>query len=478
MESKVLSAFLAIIFAHYASSAWKTLINNWKLRSIPSVGSNGLLTSFIGALRYFNHAKDIAQEGYEKYRGAFFKVSTMTQWMVVVSGPQYIDEIRRAPEEHLSFHEGLIDLTKNIGTKFSDVQDEFAKAFEEFIPTNLGDEWIKINVYSTIMDIVCRTSNRMFVGLPLCRDPDYMSLNKEFTINIIKAAHVINKFPSFLRSIVARLFANVSSDVKRGMRHLEPLIKERLAKEAQYGKDWPGKPNDLISWLLEAAQGEQRSIRNITIRMLLVNLAAIHTATMTFTYMLYDLATHPEFVQPMREEVESALQEEGWTHTAINKLSKLDSFVKESMRLSGIDAYGLKRKVMKDFTFSDGTMIPAGNLIAVAMRPIHLDSEYYKDPTTFDAFRFEKMRKEEGENTKHKFVSLDLNYLLFGHGRQACVGRFFAANELKTMLAHVLLNYDIKMADGRGRPSNLWIGGEVMPDPTANVLFRKRVQVQ
>ena len=83
------------------------------------------------------------------------------------------------------------------------------------------------------------------------------------------------------------------------MKHLEPLIKERLEKEARHGKDWPGKPvslslashssfpvywlgdkNDLISWLLETAQGEQRSVRNMTIRILLVNLAAIHTASM------------------------------------------------------------------------------------------------------------------------------------------------------------------------------------------------------
>ena len=28
---------------------------------------------------------------------------------------------------------------------------------------------------------------------------------------------------------------------------------------------------------------------------------------------------------------------------------------------------------MKDFTFSDGTTIPAGNLIAVPLLPIHLD---------------------------------------------------------------------------------------------------------
>ena len=53
-------------------------------------------------------------------------------------------------------------------------------------------------------------------------------------------------------------------------------------------------------------------------------------------------------------------------------------------------------------------------------------------------------------------------------------GRFFAAAEVKTMLAHVLLNYDIKMANDAGRPTNISIGSEMMPDPSAEVLFRKR----
>ena len=63
----------------------------------------------------------------------------------------------------------------------------------------------------------------------------------------------------------------------------------------------------------------------------------------TFTYVLYDLATHPECVQPMRDEVEAALQEDGWTQATIGKLSKVDSFVKESLRLSVIDACGCSR---------------------------------------------------------------------------------------------------------------------------------------
>ena len=51
-------------------------------------------------------------------------------------------------------------------------------------------------------------------------------------------------------------------------------------------------------------------------------------------------------------------------------------------------------------------------------------------------------------------------------------GRFFATNEVKAMLAYVLLNYDIKMAK---RPSELWFGFSSIPDPTAEVMFRKRM---
>ena len=43
------------------------------------------------------------------------------------------------------------------------------------------------------------------------------------------------------------------------------------------------------------------------------------------------------------------------------------------------------------------------------------------------------------------------------------------------MLAHIVLNYDVKMANGTGRPENMWFGRSTLPNPTAEVLFRKRV---
>ncbi|KAF8670477.1 hypothetical protein AX14_005850 [Amanita brunnescens Koide BX004] len=71
-------------------------------------------------------------------------------------------------------------------------------------------------------------------------------------------------------------------------------------------------------------------------------------------------------------------------------------------------------------------------------------------------------------------ASLAPEYLAFGQGRHACPGRFFATSEVKTMLAHVLLNYDIKMPNGGGNPPELWFGVSSIPDPTAQLMFCKR----
>ena len=52
------------------------------------------------------------------------------------------------------------------------------------------------------------------------------------------------------------------------------------------------------------------------------------------THSLYDLAARPEYVQPLREEIEAIVEKEGWSEHAVAKMTKLDGFVKETMRLA------------------------------------------------------------------------------------------------------------------------------------------------
>ena len=53
-------------------------------------------------------------------------------------------------------------------------------------------------------------------------------------------------------------------------------------------------------------------------------------------------------------------------------------------------------------------------------------------------------------------------------------GRFFAVNELKAMMAYLLLNYDVKMENEGVRPKDSFKGTRTYPDPVAEVLFKKR----
>ncbi len=51
------------------------------------------------------------------------------------------------------------------------------------------------------------------------------------------------------------------------------------------------------------------------------------------THALFDLASNPEYLKPLREEVEEVTNREGWTKTALDQMCKVDSFLKESQRL-------------------------------------------------------------------------------------------------------------------------------------------------
>ena len=53
-------------------------------------------------------------------------------------------------------------------------------------------------------------------------------------------------------------------------------------------------------------------------------------------------------------------------------------------------------------------------------------------------------------------------------------GRFFAVTVMKTMLAHIVVHYDVKMEKDGGVPPSVTFGLITIPDTKARVMFRKR----
>lgn len=92
----------------------------------------------------------------------------------------------------------------------------------------------------------------------------------------------------------------------------------------------------MLDWLIEAS-GPKPNEQSIVNRQLGIGFAAVHTTTNHMTNVLYDLAAHwDEYAPALVAEYRQALSEDGGVlqKTTISKLSKLDSFMKESQRLN------------------------------------------------------------------------------------------------------------------------------------------------
>jgi len=262
---------------------------------------------------------------------------------------------------------------------------------------------------------------------------------------------------------------------------MEDTIKRRFRMMELYGKDYSGKPNDMLSWFMDEAQGEERSVRSLALRVLMVNFASVHTTSLTFAHALYHLAAHPEYIQPMREEVDKIIREEGWTKSALARMYKVDSFLRETNRFNSLGASTMTRKALQDYTFSDGTFIPKGGFVSVAERHTHYDSDNYDRPEIFNPWRFielgggtEGANFIDTNNVRYQMVTTGSSYVTFGHGKNACPGRFFAAHELKAMMAYLVMHYDVKMEQEGVIPEPTWFATKLIPCPVAEVLFRKR----
>ncbi|KAJ7269724.1 cytochrome P450 [Mycena rebaudengoi] len=483
----------------------RKLFYDSKLSAIPIVGSSSFFASYVDAYSYLRHAPERIQQGYEQYPEGVFRVARLFHWEFIACGHKLVTEVGAAPDNVLSFHGGVEEriqtpftmgrsiqknsyhqatirtsLTRNLHRCFPDVRDEIVCAFDDVLSLQ-GTEWKTVPVLQVTMAVVARVSNRLFVGLPLCRDPPYLRNSVQYTLDVMRSAQRIALFPKLLRPIVGPLIANRKESMRVAMKFLGPLVEERIQKENQLGPNWPGKPNDLISWLLDHAEGEDRATTEIVQRILVTNMAAIHTSSMAFTHAIFDLTRYPSHIAPMREEAERIIKQQGWSKAALNSMVLIDSFIRESQRMNGNGPVAMSRKVVdpNGFRFSDGTVIPYGSYVMVASRPAHYDALNYDDPAVFDGFRFAKMREERDHESstdifKRHMVSTGTDHLVFGHGKHACPGRFFAATELKAMLAHLILNYDMKAEIDGVRPPNQSFGLVISPNPKGRVSLRKR----
>lgn len=132
----------------------------------------------------------------------------------------------------------------------------------------------------------------------------------------------------------------------------------------------------------------------------------------------------------------------------------------------------MRRVASEDVMLSDGTRVSKGSSIAVTSRRLW-DKNIYAEPDKWDGYRFYKMRSDPDKQAGAQLVATSDNFLAWGHGKHACPGRFFASNEVKIILIHLLLNYDWELPEGASTAIHN-VGLAMTMDPALGLRIKER----
>ncbi|KAF2208457.1 hypothetical protein CERZMDRAFT_49304 [Cercospora zeae-maydis SCOH1-5] len=458
---------------------------------------------------YVKSTRQLHYAGYKKFiqKSLAYRVKTSAGGERIILPYKYLTEIKNASQNFISLPDEMeelllmkytgvpqrtdsgtkvvrVDMTRNLGNFVQAMNEECVYGFGKYMP--VSGEWLAIKPYHIFARIVALISGRVLVGQELCRDEDWIRLSMEFSTHAFGAARSLrsgNKWPWSMR--LASFTEPAVKGILKRRREAEALIKpiceERLRLKSN--PDWK-KPDDGIQWLLDSHSTCGESPDEVVKSQLRLTMAAIHNTTMSVTNDLFDLIEHPEYIEVLREEVDTVLAEDqGWTKQALTKMRKMDSFMKESQRMNPSTPITCKRKVMQDFTLHDGLVLPCGSHVAFTSDAVNRDPEIYPSPDSFNGLRFFVLRTAcpEGgsgatsaNETKYQFVTATQEYQNWGAGGHACPGRFFASNEIKLMLAYLLQNYEFRWKDGEGRPESAVIDWNILPDREKEVMFKCR----
>ncbi|CCA75603.1 hypothetical protein PIIN_09593 [Serendipita indica DSM 11827] len=159
---------------------------------VEPIVSDAFGMSILSQIRGFIWADSIMQKGYEQHKNGMFKMPFFGQWPTIVSG-EYIKELARAPESHLSFQAMLNEfmqlellvgtgishdaihlpviraLTRQLPAFYPEIADEtrpaFATQFEKHGKQD-KDGWISVKAFKAFSEITTQLNTRAFYRTP------------------------------------------------------------------------------------------------------------------------------------------------------------------------------------------------------------------------------------------------------------------------------------------------------------------------
>lgn len=255
-------------------------------------------------------------------------------------------------------------------------------------------------IYPMMMNLVVLLNARSLFGEDLIQDKKFMHSALGYVEETLLNAEIVKLLPGWLARSVGTLLSYVLNSHKTFFKSLVPVTEQRIEK-----KDEPGpKKNDCIQWIIDTApkKGNAWSAERVIYELMAIWFGSVHILSTTIVYVVHDLCLHPEYLEPLRKELEESYADFEKTGKG---LPLLDSFIKESARLTPVEssksifhttfvccstneAVSIRRSALKPFSLSDGSHVDVGQWVCAPAGAINTAPNYYPSPNEFSAFRF------------------------------------------------------------------------------------------
>lgn len=215
------------------------------------------------------------------------------------------------------------------------------------------NDWTEVDVQSMFLSIISRLTTKIFLGTKFMDNPDWQYLNTSYVKDVHSAVQRLNALPPFIRPIAHWFLPEcrkIRAEVNQARALIRPEVDRRMEEMRKHGGP-RRRVLDSVDWFIASMKGKDDPKFDLAVAEISLAMAAIHTTTRTAIGLMRDLLAHPGYIQDLRDECVAVLKETGkMDKTALFKMRKLDSVLRESMRKNPASAG--KRKATHLFTFS------------------------------------------------------------------------------------------------------------------------------
>lgn len=411
-------------------------------------------------------------EDWAKEYGPVYKVSLMSQPVVVVADMDIIENVlrsrpkafRRTGSVELVFAEmGTAGVFSAEGSAWR-AQRRLAmqalsnRHLRSFFPTlrrvaeRLRARWAKSSAEAAGIDIdadLMRFTVDVTTSLVFSTDMDTLGEG-----NDVLQQHLSLVFPAFARRLLGAIpywrYFRLPQDraLDRALaeiRHVqEVLVADTRARLAERPAA-DGEPRDFIEAMLLARDEEGKPFSDEVVygNMMTMLLAGEDTTAHSLAWIVHHLCERPDVVALMRAEVDAALGDELTPpdFESAQNLPCLDAVASEGMRLKPVAPF-MGFEANEDVVIGD-VLVPKGTWIDLLTRVPALDPDNFAEPLEFRPERWLPERPAGDAYVAGASVP-------FGSGPRICPGRSLALLEMRVVLATLVRNFDIERVGSAG----------------------------